>query len=193
MLSIKKIIASAITCLSLTGCLSTQNIDKNKPVTLKANEGIAIIGLDQGAGGLFYMGDFANDKFTPDGFMPKGISLASGEPYIVQKALATTETRRYGMESINIGSEIFGFACGQELPVLSLNAGKIQYYGDFSLEKKDGKLVVRHTFNIEKAQNYINQHYPNQHWTLAKGKVITSKKHDCVAPISLPIIIYIYR
>lgn len=188
---IKNTVIASLTCIFISSCLSTKNIDATKSFNLKPNEGIAIIGLDQGANALFWMGDFIDGKFKPDGVFPKGLSLVSGEPYIVQKAVATTNNRRYGMESINIGKDIFGYSCGQDLPVLSLKAGAVQYYGDFALEKKDGKLIVKHSFNIAKAQEYINQHYPDKHWVLENGEIITSKKADCIAPAGFPIIIYI--
>lgn len=179
-----------ILCSVIGGCLSTQNIAVNGDVSLKSNEGIVVIGLDEGTKGLFWMGNYGNGTFIPDGFFPKGFSLVSGESYMVQKAEITTETRRYGLQTIERGKDIFGFGCEQELPVLSLKAGEVQYFGDFSLLKNGSNLSVKHSFNIEKAQAFIDQHYPNKKWKLVTGDFVVAKKAACIQSIS-PIIIYI--
>lgn len=175
----------------VSGCVTTSNFNSVVDSSLKPNEGIVVIGLDDGAKGLFWMGDFTEGRFRADGFFPKGFSLATGEPYLVQRAEATTDRRRYGLESIVHGERVFGIPCDTELPVLSLKAGAVQYFGDFSIENNGSGLSVRHSFNLEKAQQYVDKAFPQENWQLEMGEYVVARKQACPKS-TIPVILYIY-
>lgn len=179
-----------VSALGSAGCLSTKNIAPGAEVKMSQSEGLVVIGLGSEAKGLFYLGDYRDGRFKADGTFPKGVSLVSGEPYIVQRAEPTTEARRYGLQSLVLGDRVYNVGCGeQELPVLSVEAGKVQYFGDFTLVEQEGRVVLRHTFDIDKAQRYLDSTYPNSQLSLKNGSIVGAKSFECPTG---PVAIYIY-
>lgn len=145
----------------------------------KGNQGIVVIGLPNHAKALFWMGDFNGTTFVPDGFFPKGFELSTGEPYLVQLADQTTDRRRYSIDSLTIDGQTYGMDCGWHKPVFSVTAGQAQYYGDFSLVTGGDRLTLRQSFDIRKAQAYLDKVYPQQHWKLVPGRTDAADARPC--------------
>jgi hypothetical protein len=132
----------AIVPLTLSGCLTTKNVQQRHEMHLGPDDGIAVIGLSGSAKILFWRGDFRNGVFKPDGFFPRGLSLATGQPYLVETVRQTTDFRRYGFESITVGGKVFGADCHGQIPVLSVKPGTVQYLGDFAVVQQGGRWIL---------------------------------------------------
>ena len=66
------------------------------------------------------------------------------------------------------------------LPVLSVQPGAAQYYGDFEVLVDGGKLKVKQSFDIERAQQFIDSNYPDSGWKLLPGKLDRARSTECL-------------
>lgn len=183
---------AAMVLFAASGCVTTQNVTTTQALPSSSADGIAVIGLSGGARILFWSGEYRDGVFKPDGWFPRGLSLAGGQPYLVEKVRATNQAHRYGFESITLGRDTIGIGCNQPVPVLGVRNGAVQYFGDFSVARRGGRIWVRRTFDMARAQAYLNKTYPARHWTLQVGDYSTGRTMPCLGyGYRVPIIIFI--
>ncbi len=173
----------ALFTLVLAGCISqpsNQNLSSSV-TSIPADKGIVVIGMKGNAAGSFRRGTYSSDgSFEHDTARDAEFSAPGEQPYIVQAMSVTTEDSRYGMYRASLGGREYSFKCGQVLPVLSVASGVVQYYGDFQVSIDDGRLTVKQSFDMERAQRFIDSNYPASGWKLEPGKVVRARSTNCV-------------
>lgn len=168
--------------LILSACTATnsQNLASSAR-TIPTNQGIVVIGVKGDGAGVFRRGSYFSDgSFEHDTARGAEFSAPKEQPYIVRSLNVTTDSSRYGMYRATLGGREFSFKCGQILPVLSVESDAVQYYGDFEVAFEDGRLTVKQSFDLERAQKYIDRVYPNSNWKLEPGEVVRGRSTQCV-------------
>jgi len=135
---------------TLGGCVTYSNVKSATDATPGPNEGIVIIGAPEGSDLVFHSGDLAGKEFTADGWLPDGIVGKAEHGFLIRRLKATTGVRRYGLVSIR-ADRWYSPNCGQEMPVIQVQAGVVQYVGDFYFTHVDGKVRISRTSNLAAA------------------------------------------
>lgn len=171
-----------ILAVLLAGCSSVAT-NTNLPGSSSAippATGVVVVGVNGDASAVFRMGTlFENGSFEHDGRSTE-FSSESQKPYIVQALPPTTSAKRYALLRASLGGKDYEFECGQVLPILSVKSGAVQYYGDFTVLVDEGKLKVKQTFDLPKAQRFIDQNYPSSGWTLQQGELERARSTQCL-------------
>jgi len=64
--------------------------------------------------------------------------------------------------------------------VIGVDAGRVQYYGDFEVSVDGENITVKQTFDIEAAQRYVDEFYPKSVWKINPGKVVRARSTRCL-------------
>lgn len=170
--------------LFVSGCANQgtgQNLASSM-TSIPPSQGVVVIGLKGNAAGIFRSGVYSEDgSFEHDTARDAAFSAPSSEPYIVQAMNITSDKSRYGMYQATLGGREYSFKCGQVLPVISVASNAAQYYGDFEVAISDGRLTVKQSFDLDRAQSYIDSAYPLSGWKLEPGKVVRARSTNCVS------------
>lgn len=170
--------------LFLSGCTNqgaNQNLASSM-TSIPPSQGVVVIGLKGNAAGTFRRGVYSDEgSFEHDTARDAAFSAPSSEPYIVQAMNITSDKSRYGMYQATLGGREYSFKCGQVLPVISVASNAAQYYGDFEVTISSGRLTVKQSFDLERAQSYIDSAYPLSGWKLEPGKVVRARSTNCVS------------
>ena len=171
-----------VLAMFIAGCHSVAKKTNlpNSATAIPASTGVVVVGVSGNASAVFRMGTlFENGSFEHDGRSTEFTS-ESQKPYIVQALLPTTNAKRYALLRASLGGKDYEFECGQVLPILTVKSGAVQYYGDFTVLVDEGKLKVKQSFDLPKAQQFIDQNYPRSGWTLQQGELERARSTQCL-------------
>ena len=176
-------IAAILGLQLLTSCATQPNNVNLSSSTSQVppGKGIVVIGIAGNATASFRSGKlFGDGSFEHDNSRATEFSSALGQSYIVRALDATSGDDRYAMFRASAGGRSYDFECGQILPVLTVNDGEVQYYGDFRVVVSGGKLKVQQTFDIEKASQFLSSRFPNGNWDLQPGTLDRARSTQCL-------------
>ena len=173
-----------LSALALSAC-STTATDINLPVSttqVAQTKGVVVIGVHGSVSASFRAGTLASDgSFEHQSSRATEFKSSGAQPYIVQAIEKTTTALKYGMFSASLGGKRYAFECGQVLPVLTVDSGAVQYYGDFEVLVDEEKLKVKQSFDIDRAQRFIDAQYPQSGWILQPGKLDRARSTECLS------------
>jgi len=169
----------SILLFQISGCISFGSLPNDEKVEIEEGESIVVIGLQEGGEAVFHAGSYESELFSYDGFLPKGFYQKDGTSYIVQKGEISKENRAYGMIYYENDLGRFSFACNQEVPLLKVKGSGVEYFGEFNLTVENGEKLLRHSYDMDKAQRYVDETYPLSDWKLVEGEIVKSKAKKC--------------
>ena len=179
------VLLSMVLAATFLSACSTAPTHTNLPFAttqVGENKGVVVIGLKSSVNASFRAGTLSsNGSFEHENSRASQFGSPGSIPYIVQAIDQTTSSLRYGMFSASLGGKSYEFECGQVLPVLTVESGAAQYYGDFEVLVEDGKLKVRQSFDIDRAQRFIDSYYPASGWKLLPGKLDRARSTQCLS------------
>lgn len=167
----------------MTSCAAPTKSENISTATsaIPATTGIVVVGVVGDITAAFRSGAlFEDGSFEHEGGKASEFTSEQGKPYLVHALAPTANNMRYAMFRASLAGKDYEFECGQILPVLTVAADQVQYYGDFQVVIEDGKLKVKQSFDIEKAQAYIDNNYPNSQWVLKPGALDRARSTQCL-------------
>lgn len=189
----KKVCCSFPLLLALSGCAwfgGGADIKPGSAVTLAPDEGLVIVGVPKGTEIVFQNGYAVGETFLATSGEPEAISGKAERGYVVRRFKATGPGRGYGMVMVRTEYE-YGPGCGQDLAVLSVEAGKVQYYGDFAFVGRGTALKIRYDHDLRLAAERFAADYPAIRMPVIEGKIRQLKRGECVQdgrmlPVPIP-------
>lgn len=154
------------------------------------DEGILVVGstpefLPHFISGTIKGGVFKRDTITAEVF--------AGKPtggYLVGKVKAKGGSRDFALWGISI-TALRIVPCGTDILTFPLQAGKIQYVGDFSFRDHGQSISYTRRDDLEAATAYLRQHYPGEKFEVVRAPIAPysfelPKGEDC-GPVTIPI------
>jgi hypothetical protein len=148
----------------LNGC-ALSNLDSKSTLKDTTNKGVVVIGMDGGLKVMAFKADLVGDGSGGQADVAGGgeFSIAAVNGYVVTLLEKTQGDHRYAISRIADPNHLLPvtyYPCGAPVPVFGIEAGKINYIGNYKLSPQTAWLSQDVVYDETTAQTFIKSHYP---------------------------------
>ena len=178
----------------LNGC-ATSNLDSKSTLKDTTNKGVVVIGMDGGLKVMAFKADLVGAASSDQADVAAGgeFSIATVNGYVVTLLDKTQGNHRYAISRIADPNHLLPvtyYPCGAPVPVFSIEAGKINYIGNYKLSLQSAWLSQGVIYDESAAQAFIKSHYPglaDLQWVSQQIVFMHDTNKNCRPTLFLPL------